>query len=135
MASLKASRLIKKGIVCKSAGSIQYCSCKRLGASGILLSIDAAPVESRLNWRPHHGFNYPSACFIERHGRRGSNAKFGTLARDPWADPINAPAHLHRLSFKPSRTGTTGDDIGIQGDRAIPRQRPAFQIYARSDCD
>jgi len=29
-----------------------------------------------------------------------------------------------------SRASTAGNDIGIQGDRAIPRQHPAFYIHA-----
>ena len=34
-----------------------------------------------------------------------------------------------------SRTTTSGDDIGVQRDRAIARQRPAFQMHAGSYCD
>src|SRR5579864_4976191 len=39
------------------------------------------------------------------------------------------------LAANDSRTGTAGDDIGIQRDCTIPRQRPAFQIHAGSYCD
>src|SRR5271165_7197481 len=32
-------------------------------------------------------------------------------------------------------TGTAGDDIRVQRDRAVPSQRPAFQIHAGGDRD
>jgi hypothetical protein len=37
---------------------------------------------------------------------------------------------LHLELANASGTGTAGNDIGVQRDRAIPRQRPAFQIHA-----
>ena len=50
------------------------------------------------------------------------------------ADAINAPAHLHLVLANASRTGAAGNDVGVQRDRAIPCQRPAFQIHAGGYC-
>jgi len=47
-----------------------------------------------------------------------------------WADAINAAAHFYLVSANTSGTGTAGNDIGVQRDRAIPGQRSAFQIHA-----
>ena len=58
-----------------------------------------------------------------------------SFLKTKWADAINAPAHLHLVFANRSRTGTAGDDVGVQRDRAIPRQRPAFQIDAGGYCD
>ena len=46
-----------------------------------------------------------------------------------WADAINAPAHFIDVD-NASGTGTATNNIGVQRDRAIPRQGPAFQIHA-----
>ena len=40
------------------------------------------------------------------------------------------PAHSH-LAEPPPHGQVAGNYIGIQGDRAIPRQHPAFHIHAR----
>jgi hypothetical protein len=64
---------------------------------------------------------------------RGTSARL--IPKQIRADAINAPAHLHRVSINPSRTGTTGNDIRVQRHRAIPRQCPALQIYPSRECD
>ena len=51
-----------------------------------------------------------------------------------WADAINAPAHFIDVD-NASGTGTATNNIGVQRDRAIPRQGSAFQIDAGGDCD
>jgi hypothetical protein len=51
-----------------------------------------------------------------------------------WADAINAPAHFIDVD-NVSGTGTATNNIRVQRDRAIPRQRSAFQIHAGGDCD
>jgi hypothetical protein len=53
-----------------------------------------------------------------------------------WADVIHTPApFLPLVLANASGTGTAGNDIGVQRDRTIPRQRPAFQIHAGGYCD
>src|ERR1035437_1492930 len=52
-----------------------------------------------------------------------------------WADAANAPAHLHSVLVSASRTGAARDDITVQRDRAVPRQRPAFQIHPGGNGD
>ena len=47
-----------------------------------------------------------------------------------WADAINAPAQLQVMLVNASLTGTASDDVGVQRNRAIPRQRPAVQRRA-----
>ena len=48
----------------------------------------------------------------------------------------SAPAPIAR-AFSPTSSGTaaTSNNIGVQCDRTIPRQRSAFQIHAGGDCD
>ena len=92
-----------------------------------------------------HGARNP--CLKPREAREDENRRnvrqnWTNIARRPCSfrksvgrRDQDTPAHLHFVFATGSRTGTAGDDIGVQRDRAIPRQRPAFQIHAGGYCD